>query len=252
MTSQKRTFPLPRIDDTLARARWFSTLDLKSGYWQVALHPEDKEKMAFSMGQGLWQFTVMPFGLCNAPATFEQLMESVLRGLMYDACLVYLDDVIVIGRTFQEQLGNLRKEFQRLREAHLKLNPAKCQLFQKEVRYLGHIVVSSHQRDWDERLPIFLLAYQASTHETTGVTPANMVFRRELRLPCDLMFEAPPDKGQLTTDYTAALVEQLHDIHHFACQHLKVASDQMKPCYDQLANSAGFQVGDRVWLYRPT
>ena len=144
--TKKDCFPLPRTEDTLdtlAGARWFSTLDLKSGYWQVALYMEDKEKTAFSTGQGLWQFTVMSFGLCNAPATFERLMESVLRGLTYDACLVYLDDVIVIGRTFQEQLGNLRKVFQRLWEAHLKLNPAKCQLFRKEVRYLGHIISPS-------------------------------------------------------------------------------------------------------------
>ena len=109
----------------------------------MALHPEDKEKTAFSTGQGLLQFTVMPFGICNAPATFERLMESILRGLTYNACLVYLDDVIVIGRTFHEQLGNLWKVFQRLREAHLKLNPAKCQLFRKEVRYLGQVVSPS-------------------------------------------------------------------------------------------------------------
>jgi hypothetical protein len=69
----------------------------------------------------LWQFTVMPFGLCNAPATFERLMETVLRGLTYDSCLVYLDDVIFIGRTFEEHLHNLRKVFQRFREACLKL-----------------------------------------------------------------------------------------------------------------------------------
>ena len=99
----------------------------------MALHPDDKEKTAFSTGHGLWQFTVMPFGLCNAPASFERLMESVLRGLTYKACLVYLDDVIVIGCMLQEQLDNLRKVFQRLREAHLKLNPEKCQLFWKEV-----------------------------------------------------------------------------------------------------------------------
>jgi len=65
--TKKDCFPLPRIDNMLAGARWFSTLDLKSGYWQVALHPEDKEKTAFSMGQGVWKFTVMPFGLCSAP-----------------------------------------------------------------------------------------------------------------------------------------------------------------------------------------
>jgi hypothetical protein len=106
----------------------------------VDVHPDDKEKTAFSTGQGLWQFTVMPFGLCNATATFERLMETVLRGLTYDSCLVYLDDVIVIGRTFPEHLRNLKKVFERLREAHLKLKPDKCHLLQKEVRYLGHSV----------------------------------------------------------------------------------------------------------------
>jgi hypothetical protein len=82
----------------------------------------------------------MPFGHCNAPATYVRLMETVLRGLTYDSCLVYLDDVIVIGRTFEEHLLKLRKVFQRFREACLKLHPEKCQLLQKEIRYLGHIV----------------------------------------------------------------------------------------------------------------
>jgi hypothetical protein len=82
----------------------------------------------------------MSFDLCNAPATLERLMETVLRGLIYDSYLVYLDDVIVIGRMFQEHLLNLRRVFQRFREVRLKLNTEKCQLFQKEVRYLGHTV----------------------------------------------------------------------------------------------------------------
>jgi hypothetical protein len=141
--TKKDCFPLPRTDDTLdtvAGAKWFSTLDLKSGYWHIDLHPDDKEKTVFSTGQGLWQFMVMPFGLCNAPATFERLMETVLRGLTYDSCLVYLDDVNMIGRTFQEHLFNLWKVLQRFREARLKLNLEKCQLLQKEVRYLRHIV----------------------------------------------------------------------------------------------------------------
>jgi hypothetical protein len=116
-----------------------STHDLKSGYWQVDVHPDDNEKTAFSTVQVLWHLTVMPFGLCNAPSTFEKLMETVLRGLTYDACLVYLDDVIIIGCTFQKNLLNLRKMFERFREACLKLNPGKCQLLQKELKYLGHI-----------------------------------------------------------------------------------------------------------------
>jgi hypothetical protein len=82
--TRKDRFPLLQIDrilDMLARAKWFSTLDLKSGYWQVDLHLDDEEKISFSMYQRLWQFTVMPFGLCNAPETFERLMETTLRGL---------------------------------------------------------------------------------------------------------------------------------------------------------------------------
>ncbi|GBM45471.1 Retrovirus-related Pol polyprotein from transposon 297 [Araneus ventricosus] len=110
------SYPLPRIDDTLdalKRSQWFSTLDLKSGYWQVEIQPEDKEKTAFTTGKGLWQFKVMPFGLCNVPATFERLMETVLLGLTSEACLVYLDDIIIVGRTFEEHLNNIRKVFQR-------------------------------------------------------------------------------------------------------------------------------------------
>ncbi|GBM22027.1 Retrovirus-related Pol polyprotein from transposon 297 [Araneus ventricosus] len=141
----KDSYPLPRIDDTLDALngrQWFSTLDLKSGYWQVEIQPEDKEKTAFTTGQGLWQFKVMPFGLCNAPATFERLMETVLRGLTSEACLVYLDDIIIVGRTFQEHLNNIRKVFQRLQNANLKLSPKKCRFFRKEVSYLGHIISS--------------------------------------------------------------------------------------------------------------
>ncbi|GBM26303.1 Retrovirus-related Pol polyprotein from transposon 297 [Araneus ventricosus] len=82
----------------------------------------------------------MPFGLCNAPATFERLMETVLRGLSSEACLVYLDDIIIVGRTFEEHLSNLRKVFQRLQNANLKLSPKKCRFFQKEVTYLGHVI----------------------------------------------------------------------------------------------------------------
>ena len=112
-------YPLPRIDDTLqalAGSKWFSSLDLWSGYWQVKL---DKEKTAFSTSLDLWHFTVIPFGLCNALATFERLMEQVLRGL---PLLIYLVDILVPGKTFEGQLLNLKGVLQRLKVAHLKLS----------------------------------------------------------------------------------------------------------------------------------
>ena len=139
----KDSYPLPRIDDTLdalGGSHWFSTLDLKSGYWQVAMDPADKEKTAFTIGGGLWHFRVMPFGLWNAPATFERLMDHILAGLPWSVCLVYLDDIIVHDRTFSEQLENLQRVFTCLKKANLKLSPEKCNLFRHEVKYLGHII----------------------------------------------------------------------------------------------------------------
>ena len=131
----KDAYPLPRVDDSLeqlAGSAWFSTLDLCAGYWQVAMSERDKAKTAFATRRGLFQFTVMPFGLSCAPSTFERLMETVLAGLQYDICLVYLDDVIVIGKTFGDMISNLDKVFTRLSTAGLKLKAKKCHCVQKK------------------------------------------------------------------------------------------------------------------------
>ena len=104
------------------------------------MDPQDAEKTAFATHRGLFQFRVMPFGLCNAPATFERLMEFVLAGLQWSKCLVYLDDIIVYSKTFEEHLQHLREVFQRLREVGLKLKPSKCFLIRQKVAYLGHVV----------------------------------------------------------------------------------------------------------------
>ncbi|GFT20141.1 retrovirus-related Pol polyprotein from transposon 17.6 [Trichonephila clavipes] len=114
--------------------------NLKSGYWQIELHPDDKGKTAFTMGQGLWQFKVMPCGLFNAPATIERLMKTVLGGLSYETCLVYLDDIVIVGRSSEEHLKNIRLVLQKLKETNRKLSPSKRYLFQCKVTYFGHII----------------------------------------------------------------------------------------------------------------
>lgn len=139
----KDAYPLPRVDDcldALADAKWFSCMDLNSGFWQIAVDPDDREKTAFTTSQGLFQFRVMPFGLVNAPSSFQRLMEDVLRGLQWVESLLYMDDIITPGSTVQESLKRLENVFQRLLEANLKLKPSKCIFFQKSVNFLGHIV----------------------------------------------------------------------------------------------------------------
>ncbi|CAG5014564.1 unnamed protein product [Parnassius apollo] len=141
--TKKDSYPLPRIDDTLdmlTGVKCFSTLDLKNGYWQVEIDPKDKEKTAFSTGKDLWQFKVMPFGLCNAPPTFERLMELVITGLIGDACLVYLDDIIIVGLTFEEHLQNLERVLMKIQSANVKLSPKKCSIFKRQVNFLGYVV----------------------------------------------------------------------------------------------------------------
>ena len=141
--TRKDAYPIPRIDetlDTLAGATLFSTLDLRSGYWQVEMDPKDREKTAFCTPEGLFEFNVMPFGLCNAPATFQRLMDSILAGLHWRSCLVYIDDIVVIGKSFDEHLYNLQQVLERLRQAGLKLQPHKCKILQAQVTYLGHVV----------------------------------------------------------------------------------------------------------------
>ena len=139
-------FPLPRIDDTLdllTGQQYFTTLDLATGYWQVRMDPASKEKTAFTTYSGLYQFRKMPFGLVNAPATFQRLMEVVLAGLARTTCMVYLDDILVFGQDLAEHNTNLEMVLTRLREAGLRLKPAKCHLARQHVEFLGHIVSSA-------------------------------------------------------------------------------------------------------------
>ena len=141
--STKDSYPLPRIDtcfDALGGAKFFSTLDLRQGYWQVEIDAESAGKTTFATRKGIFKFKVLSFGLSNAPAIFQRLMDLVLAGLTWEVCLVFLDDIIVMSNTFEEHLKRLGLVFDRLRTTGLKLKPGKCFLFQEKVKFLGSIV----------------------------------------------------------------------------------------------------------------
>ena len=141
------TFPLPRIDDLLDQLGWcrcFSTLDLAAGYWQIRVHPDSREKTAFATQQGLFEFRVLPFGLTNAPACFQRLIQQVLLGLNPtegpDFVAAYIDDIIIFSVDLKQHLEHLQLVLQRIMSAGLKLQPSKCHFMREEVEYLGHLV----------------------------------------------------------------------------------------------------------------
>ncbi|XP_054862316.1 uncharacterized protein LOC129347852 [Amphiprion ocellaris] len=146
-TLNRRTIPdqytMPRIDDALdclSGSKWFSVLDLRSGYYQIPMAEEDKEKTAFICPLGFFQFERMPQGITGAPATFQRLMEKAVGDMHMLEVIVYLDDLIVFGKTLEEHERRLLKVITRLEEAGLKLSLDKCQFCRSQVTYVGHIV----------------------------------------------------------------------------------------------------------------
>jgi predicted aspartyl protease len=137
------TYPLPHMDtclNTLQGASWFSTLDLRSGYYNIPIREVDKDKTAFITRRGCWRYNVMPFGLTCAPSVFQRLMDLVLCGLTYEACMVYLDDIVIFSSDFDTHISRLQQVFERLRQAGLKLKASKCHLLHEKVEFLGHVI----------------------------------------------------------------------------------------------------------------
>ena len=139
-------YPIPRIQesfDALVGAQYFTTLDLASGYHQIAMDPADQHKTAFVTPFGLFEYTRMPFGLTTAPATFQRLMQGVMSDFIFNFLLVYLDDILVFSKSFDEHIEQLDRLFSRIAETGLKLKVSKCHLLRREVNYLGH-TISAH------------------------------------------------------------------------------------------------------------
>ena len=141
--TRKDAFPLPRIEeslDALSGACWFSTLDLASGYNQVPVTEQDKPKTAFCTPLGLFEWNRMPFGLCNAPSTFQRLMQRMFGDQQCQSLLLYLDDIVVFSSSITQHLQRLEVVLSRLHQEGLKVKLGKCAFFQKEVGYLGHVI----------------------------------------------------------------------------------------------------------------
>lgn len=139
-------FPIPQIEDildNLGRSYYFTTLDLKSGFHQIELDKESRQKTAFSTDLGHFEFLRMPFGLKNAPATFQRAMNSILGNLIGRVCYVYLDDIIIFGRSLNEHLENLGKVLDRLASSNLKIQLDKCEFLKRDCEFLGHVITGN-------------------------------------------------------------------------------------------------------------
>lgn len=138
-------YPLPNISDLLdklGRCNYFTTLDLASGFHQLEMDPESIPKTAFSTENGHYEYVRMPFGLINAPSTFQRAMDHILRGIQNKFCLIYMDDLIIFSTSLQEHEQHIRQVFDRLRLFNLKIQLDKCEFLRKEVEYLGHLVTT--------------------------------------------------------------------------------------------------------------
>ena len=164
----KDAYPIPKIDaclDALGDSRYFSSLDLRQGYWQAEIVDSDRDKTAFVTRRGQFRFKVLPFGLCNAVGLFQRLQDSVLAGLNWFICLVYLDDIAVFSRTFDEHLERLELVIRRMQVAGLKFNPDKCRLCQRRINFLGY-VVSANRIDPDAGKVSAILSWPVPTNLT--------------------------------------------------------------------------------------
>ena len=133
--------PLPRIDELLEQfrtAKWFSSMDLASGYWQIEMKEEDKQKTAFTCSYGLYQFNVMPFGLKNAPPTFQRLMNELFRDYLDEFVVIYIDDILVFSKTFEDHMKHLEIVFKILKDANLMIKLKKCKFCEPNIEFLPY------------------------------------------------------------------------------------------------------------------
>ena len=153
--TKKDVYPLPAVRDLLDALNgsvYFTLLDANCGFFQIRVSEPDQEKLAFITTDGLYKFLRMPFGCTNGPSTYQRAIDLILSGLKWNACVVYLDDILIIGKTFDKHLENLNLVLDRIRESGLTLNPKKCFFLKKSIQFLGHIVSAEGVSPDDEKV----------------------------------------------------------------------------------------------------
>ena len=202
--TEKDAYPLLRIDQVwpvLVTAQYFSSLDLLMGYYQVEVEPKDRFKTAFVTHRGLYIYNIMPFGLCNAPAIFQRLMENILGILIGCGVLVHLDDVLIYAKTSEELLDKLSQVLMLLDKAGLKCKAAKCSVFTQKVHYFGHIITK--EKINSEPTKLETISKWPKPEKETGLAS----FLRLCNYYRDLILKFAHISGLLYTVSTSSIVE---------------------------------------------
>ncbi|KZS03788.1 Uncharacterized protein APZ42_033399 [Daphnia magna] len=234
-------YPLPRIEDALSRlegSHYFSIMDMQSGYWKVGVRPSDREKTAFVTADGLYQFRVMPFGLSNAPATFQRMVDVLLAELKWNTCLVYLDDIVIFSKTFSEHLtrlerwqGPVSRPFQIPRSQELS-----CPIQREGCAKFSWFDVNSCHDNWDEVVDFVVFAYNTSRRNRRG---------QQHSIFCMV---AKPEFCDNTLHH---LSTRLAVIREQAKRRLIVVQAKQKARYDKHRRSVDYAVGELVWVHYP-
>ncbi|UYV63495.1 K02A2.6-like [Cordylochernes scorpioides] len=244
--TKKDSYPFPRIDatlDTLAGSQWFSTLDLKSGYWQVEMHPDDKD----CIYNWIW---IMAVQYQEASTVSEALLQDwvcifgVPRILHSDQGRNFESNI------FQELCRRLGIEKTRTTPLHPQ-SDGMVERFNRTLTQHLTMFVDKNQRDWDQHLPMLLMAYRSAEHESTGHSLARMLFGHELRMPCDVLLGRPEETFENTNEYISHLEERMLTIHQWAREKLHFSSEKMKDRYNFKTSHKTYKEGEMVWLYNP-
>ncbi|KAI3359260.1 hypothetical protein L3Q82_002779 [Scortum barcoo] len=216
LKTKKDAFPLPHINesfDALRGATYFSTIDLASGYHQVAVDESGRHKTAFTTPFGLFEYLRMPMGVCSGPATFQRLMQATMNDLIFEIMLVYLDDIL--GRNFEsEVIAELCKLYEVKKTRTTPHHPAgngQCERFNRTLHELLRTLPNDKKKCWPEHLPELVYAYNVTPHATTGYSPYYLLYGVEPHLPVDALAREHP--GDRKLDWIAVHQQRLRDAH---------------------------------------